>query len=964
MSPPERLAAPYGRRIDRKSPISFSFNGKRFEGYAGDTVATALWAAGVRTIARSFKYHRPRGIFSLTGLDGFCLVQNGAEPNRPADKLPLEPDMPPIEALNYFGSLEKDRAALLNALGRFLPVGFYYRTFFRPKGAWAFFEPFIRKLAGYGKLTVDFHHAPQTDKQYLFCDVAVIGGGPAGLAAAKQAAAQGASVILIESEPELGGAITYTELGSDLRFTDLIREVEGNEQIKILTSALCQGYYADNWLAVEGRERFYKIRAGSVIMATGAFEQPLVFRNNDLPGIMASSAARRLIHHHGIKPGRTAVVCTVNDDGLHAALDLLDAGVGVAAVADMRGEDAAGPLHQKLAARGVSVQMHTAVSEALPKSHSIYGAELAGVRLISLPPDISSPHDIACDLLCVSGGWVPAAALACHAGAALAYGKETKSLSIRGEPEGVTLSGSLRGIADPAETLLDGKLAGSAAAARIGFGTTLAGIWPVPAEANGPDYPIIPHPDGKEFVDFDEDLTIKDIQNAIADGFSLMELLKRYSTAGMGPSQGKFSALGVVRIAARTQGIEPESLGTTTVRPPFTGENFRLLAGQGFSPYRRTPMHERHLALGAQMMVAGLWHRPAYYGTPDRATAAIREEVRAVRTNVGLIDVSTLGGIEVSGPDAAAFINRIYATPHLKQPVGRSRYTILCDDAGAIVDDGVACRLGENRFYLTATTGNVDATYRKFLWLNAQWRMAVDIMNMTGAFAAVNIAGPESREVLSRLKTDIDLSAEAFPYIDVRTGEIEGIPARVIRVGFVGELGYEIHVPMPYGGALWDAIMTAGKDAGIRPFGVEAQRVLRLEKGHVIVGQDSDGLTHPYEIDYPIPKSKTEYLGRVAIETQMGYGLTRKLVGFRLDNPSLPAPPECCLVIRDGDIAGRVTSAVNSEACSGVIGLAFVAPEDTAVGSQISIKDEAGRLMSAHVVELPFYDPANERQAM
>jgi sarcosine oxidase subunit alpha len=432
----------------------------------------------------------------------------------------------------------------------------------------------------------------------------------------------------------------------------------------------------------------------------------------------------------------------------------------------------------------------------------------------------------------------------------------------------------------------------------------------------------------------------------------------------MGPSQGKFSAVATLRAAAGALGTMPSALGTTTVRPPFTGMRMGLLAGKAFSPYRVTPMHARHRAAGAQMMVAGTWYRPAYYGGPADGAAAIASEVRAVRTNVALIDVSTLGGIEVSGPDAAAFLDRTYTTPHRKQPVLRSRYALLCEDGGAIVDDGVACRLGEERFYLTATTSAVDQTFRKLLWLNAQWHMRVDVMQVTSAFAAVNIAGPRSRDVIERLPSDVDFSADAFPYLAVRTGTIAGIPARIVRVGFVGELSFEIHVPAPYGAALWDALVAAGQPEGIVPFGVEAQRVLRLEKGHVIVGQDTDGLTHPYEagLDWAIGKGKREALGLRAIQAQLANGLTRKLVGFRLEDAAAPPPPECCLVIRDGEIAGRVTSAILSEACGGVIGLAYVAPADSMPGSSFVIKLPNARTIAARVVPTPFYDADDERQ--
>jgi sarcosine oxidase subunit alpha len=431
----------------------------------------------------------------------------------------------------------------------------------------------------------------------------------------------------------------------------------------------------------------------------------------------------------------------------------------------------------------------------------------------------------------------------------------------------------------------------------------------------------------------------------------------------MGPSQGRHSAVNVLRITARAQGLQPSDLGPTMARPPIVGERFDHLAGRAFHPWREAPMQRRHEALGAKMMVAGLWRRPANYAAGG--DSAIAEETRAVRTGVGVIDVSTLGKIEVRGPDAAVFLDRIYVTAHAKQPVGRSRYALLLDDAGSIVDDGVACRFAEEQFYLTATTGQADATYRLLTWFNAQWGMNVDIANLTGAFAAVNIAGPLARQALMPLVEGIDLAAPAFPYLAVRMGTVGGIAARFLRVGFVGEPGYEIHVPATHGEALWDLLIEAGKPFGITPFGVEAQRLLRLEKGHVIIGQDTDGLTTPHEANmaWAVPKAKKEYRGKSAVESRRERGSDRLLVGFRLKQLG-PPPPENCLIVDHDTIVGRVTSAAASEACGGGIGLAFLPPGQSMVGSDFEIRLPSGALIAAEVAATPFYDPGNKRQEL
>jgi sarcosine oxidase subunit alpha len=403
----------------------------------------------------------------------------------------------------------------------------------------------------------------------------------------------------------------------------------------------------------------------------------------------------------------------------------------------------------------------------------------------------------------------------------------------------------------------------------------------------------------------------------------------------------------------------------TTQRPPFQPELLEVLGGRGFQPTRLTAMHHRHLALGAQMMPAGVWLRPAYYGAEAQRPDSIVAEVRAVRENVGLIDVSTLGKLEIRGPDAAEFLNRMYTFAYAKQPVGRSRYVLMTDGTGAIADDGVACRMNEQHFYVTATTSGVDAVYRAMMRWNAEWRLNVDIANVTAAYAAVNLAGPKAREVLARLVADIDLSGEAFPYMGVREGHVAGVPARLMRVGFVGELGYEIHVPASQGEHVWDALMREGAAFGVRAFGVEAQRVLRLEKGHIIIGQDTDGLTFPQEAEmgWAIAATKPFFIGKRAIDVQAARPLTRRLVGFTLP-AGISLPEECNLAVRGTEIVGRVTSIAMSPSLGKAVGLAYVAPDQVEPGTRFDIKLGTGTTIQGEVVPVPFYDPENKRQEM
>ncbi|MEH6445700.1 MAG: glycine cleavage T C-terminal barrel domain-containing protein [Oceanospirillaceae bacterium] len=486
--------------------------------------------------------------------------------------------------------------------------------------------------------------------------------------------------------------------------------------------------------------------------------------------------------------------------------------------------------------------------------------------------------------------------------------------------------------------------------------------------AASPNYswPIFPHPKGKEFVDFDEDLQIADIVNATRDGYEHIQLVKRYSTCGMGPSQGRHSALATARIVAEATGRSVAQTGVTTARPPFAPERLGHLAGRSFYPERFTSMHQRHLDAGAQMMQAGAWYRPAYYGTTNQRDACINAEVDNVRNNVGLVDVSTLGGIEIRGPDAAELMNRIYTFGFLKQPIGRARYALMTNEAGVVIDDGVSCRFHDQLFYVTATTGGVDRVYQSMLKWNAQWCLDVDIANVTSAWCAVNIAGPKAREVLQKVCSDVDLSSEAFPYMGVREGHVGGVEARLIRVGFVGELGFEIHVPQHCGEALWDALIEAGVEQGIKPFGIEAQRVLRLEKGHIIIGQDTDAMSTPQEVQmgWAVSTKKPFFVGQRVIKELNSLGQLRALVGFVVDDLNAPIPLESHLIIEDDQMTGRITSCNYSPTLGKPVGMAYVQLHKAEAGSEIAIRSTGGVMVNAKVVALPFYDPQTQRQAL
>lgn len=968
MSGLARLAAPLGSLIDRTKEISFEFEGIRYSGFQGDSIASALVANGQWLMSRSFKYHRPRGPLTMAGQDANTLVQLPEEPNVLADRSELVANHS-VMGQNYNGSLEHDKDAKLGYGARFMPVGFYYRAFYKPKGIWDKWEPFIRKKAGLG--TADLNFKPTYhDKAYGFCDVAVIGAGPAGLSAALKAADAGAKVILIDENKCLGGALTYHRFDvegmlAEQMLSELVEKVEQHPNIRVLANAVCNAWFADNYLPVIQGNRLFKIRAKQCVVASGAFEQHVVFHNNDIPGVMMSSAAMRLMKHYAVKPGDKAIMLTGNDDGYLAAIEMAKNGVTVPLIVDMRRQGAEASLQRAAKALGIHVKLQATVYEAIASSDKKHLAAVK-VHTITAPGEVAKDGvTIPCDLLCMSAGYMPAYQLLCQGGAKLQYQDDSARFILTGLPKDVYIAGSVNGVHELDKVLLDGERAAQDCLVALGLTDTRLPAIRCQQETNF-DWPIFKHPKGKDFVDFDEDLQCRDIINATRLGYRDVQLVKRFSTVGMGPSQGRHSALPTARLVAQATQRTVSETGVTTARPPFVPEKLANIAGRIFSPHRYTPMHKRHVELGAYMIPAGIWRRPAFYGPKQQRSELIKQEALAVRNAVGIIDVSTLGGIELRGPDAAEFMNRMYTFAFAKQPIGKTRYAVLTNEQGVVVDDGVACRIAENHFYVTATTSGVDAVYREMTKWNAQWRLQVDIANVTSAFSAVNVAGPLARKVLEKVCHDVDLSNESFPYLGYREGTVEGMPVRLMRVGFVGELGYEIHMPSLFALKIWDLLMDAGGEFNMHPFGVETQRLLRLEKGHIIVSQDTDGMSHPGELslEWAIARKKPFYVGSRSVDIVMAREQTRKLVGFKLDKEA-PKPEEGHIVLdcvgTQSSITGNVTSCEYSPTLDAYIGLAFVGIKQQEVGQQVPIRVD-GKEVLATVVELPFYDPSGTRQ--
>jgi len=937
-----RLPAVEGEWIDRTQELRFEFERRQYTGLAGDTISSALAASGVMMLARSFKYHRPRGIFSFANHDANNLFQVDGVPNVRGDVTPLTEGLR-ATAVNTFGGLARDRARRLEWLAPFLPAGFYYKAFHGRK--FPRWERRIRYLSGLGRIQPRAD-SQRTDKAYRFCDVLVIGAGPGGMAAAHAAADTGARVLLVDENAQPGGSLPWS--GAKGAGTQLLETVRSHANIELLYSTFAAGYYADRWVALIEPGRMSKVRAGAVVFATGLIEQPAVFRNNDLPGVLTGTAALRLLHRYAIAPGKRVAILTANREGYELARALREKGVEISGLLDLRA-DAAGD------AVGLG---------AVRPHHGVVPVEaLAGRNgaVRALKVDLTQETGAAraatfdCDAVLMSVGFAPASQLLLQAGATLDFHLSSQQHLPESMPPGVFAAGRLNGVHDIAARIADGHGAGTAAAAHALGGTPSRSARPQSTRAVSHAMPVFPHEKGREFVDLDEDIQVKDLLASVQEGYDSPELMKRFSTLGMGPSQGKQSNLNGARILAQARGRTLADFALTTQRPFYHPVPLKHLAGAGFHAERRSGLHAAHVELEAEWMSLGGWRRPEYYrrGTLPRSEC-IAEEVRAVRSGAGLIDVSTLGKIDVFGPDAGAFLDRMYAGSFSDLRIGMSRYALLLDETGIVRDDGVAARLAEDHFYLTTTTGGAANVYRDLLLWNARWRMNVSFVNATGHRGALNLAGPGSRELLQPL-VDVDLSAGSFPYLGAREARFGDIPVRILRVGFVSSLGYEIHARYQDIPWLWKRLIGDGK---ARPFGVEAQRVLRLEKGHAIVAQDTDNLTNPFEagLGFAVRMSKPFFIGQRSLRIHEKRGARQQLVGFVLDADAQVR--ESHLLIQGGDIAGRVTSVAHSPMLKCTIGLAMTRPDSAAPGSSLSIRVSDGTVVPARVVRTPFVEAA------
>ncbi len=942
----EGLRTREGGRIDRSRVLHFSFDGRAYSGVAGDTLASALLANGVHLMGRSFKYHRPRGVLASGAEEPNALVAVRRDtarytPNLRATQVELYEGLE-AHSQNRWPSLAFDLGAVNDLLAPFIPAGFYYKTFMWPRRAWqSFYEPRIRAAAGLGRSPTEAD-PDRYASRYAHCDVLIAGAGPAGLAAAAAAAASGARVMLCDEQNEFGGSLLADDprgapaidgRSAPLWLKETLAALGSNARVTLLPRTTAFGYFPHNLLGLNERltdhlpdahpdvprERQWQVRAREVVLATGAIERPLVFpgndrpgimlagaartwlnRGNDRPGIMLAGAARTWLNRYGVLPGTRAVVVTACDEAYPAALELQQAGVFIATIADVRAADD-GPWAAKARAAGIPV---------LPRA-TVLGTggrrRVNSIVLAQLPAGEPGAQAQPCDLVLMCGGFTPSVHLFSQSRGKLLWDEGLQAFLPGAAAERVRSAGACRGVLALGAALADGAAAGAAAAreatapARTGVcpsGAAAAAAVPPPAGGGAGFAGALPQPGGgrgRAFVDWQNDVTTKDLALATREGFRSIEHIKRYTTAGMATDQGKTSNLNALGIVSRTLGKAIPEVGLTTFRMPYTPVTFGSFAGPSrgelFDPVRTTPMHAWARARDAVFEDVSQWKRARYFPRgAEHMHAAVGRECLAVRNACGIFDASTLGKIEVVGQDAVTFMNRLYVNAWTSLAVGRCRYGLLLRDDGFVYDDGVVARVSENCFHVTTTTGGAPRVLAMMEdYLQTEWpELKVWLTSTTEQWAVIAVQGPHARAVLAPL-VDIDLAAAALPHMSVALGHICAVPMRLFRVSFTGELGFEVNVPADFGAAVWQAIWDAGQAHGITPYGTETMHVLRAEKGYIIVGQDTDGTVTPDDagLGWAIGKNKPDFVGKRSLE-----------------RPAMTSPPVLGRSIAMGLVAG------------------------------------------------------------
>ena len=992
-------------RIDTSRAINFFFNGKRYQGYLGDTLASALLANGVNVVGRSFKYSRPRGIVSHGAEEPNAIVQINAGkltiPNLKATQVELYEGLK-ANSVNGWPNVEFDLMSIFGWFRRMMPPGFYYKTFMYPAKFWMVYERFIRKAAGLGRSPMQFD-PDSYDKLNQHTDILVVGAGPSGMLAAREAARTGARVIIVDEQNEFGGSLlastqTIDGVKASSWVKNLMAELTKNKNVLMLPRSTAFGFYDHNFVAVIERrtdhlgdsasglcrERIHRVRAKQIILATGALERPLVFAHNDIPGVMLASSVSNYLIRYGVAPGNRLLLFTTNDNAYQTAIDWYQSGREVVAIVDSR-RNLSGAMYEAACELGIEVKSGHAVIEAeggkRVRSARVASLSRQGNKIDSLVEKLD------CDLIACSGGWSPTIHLSSHTGSKPVWNESISGFVSGSSREDLLLVGACNGEYSLTGCLANGAEVGCRAAESAGYQISAIETprFQVEEFEELPQQTIflVPHDKGisrapSSFVDMQLDVTADSIEIAVREGFESIEHIKRYTALGFGTDQGKLSNVNGIGILAQMLGRSISEIGTTVFRPAYTPTTFGAIAGRDvgalFDPERLTAIHRWHEENGAKFEDVGQWKRPWFYPRASESMEeAVHRECIAVRNGVGILDASTLGKIDIKGPDAAEFLSRVYTNSFLTLARGKCRYGVMLKEDGMIFDDGVCACLGPNHYLMFTTTGGAAQVLAWLeLWRQTEWpELRVYCTSVTDHWGTVTLSGPDSRRVLEAVCAGIDLDNDSFPFMEWRDAIIAGVDARIFRISFTGELSFEINMPAHHARHIWEALMDSGEAYDITPYGTETMHVLRAEKGFMIVGQDTDGSMTPYDmgLGWVVNKSKEfSFLGKRSLDRSHMLRKDRKqFIGLKTIEGSKMLPEGGQLIFDPEEqipmsMQGHVTSSYYSPSLGHPIALGVIKGGFSRMGQIVYCPQPNGEIISAEIVNSVFYDGDGARQ--
>ena len=983
--------------INRDKKISFKFNGKNYFGYEGDTLASALIANGIHLVGRSFKYHRPRGFFGAGVDEPYAMVQlirnNESIPNVRATEQELFEGLE-AKSVNCWPNVNFDIGAINNFLNKFFPAGFYYKTFMWPRSFWyKVYEPIIRKTAGFGVVSTN-HDQERYEHKYEYCDLLVAGSGPSGLASAYAAAQNGARVILAEDKPRFGGSLLTSEVSIGNQsgqewVKNIISELKSMPNVTVKNRSQVFGYYDHNMLVMSERisdhlpktnkytpkQRLWYIRAKEVLISSGSIERPLVFGNNDTPGVMLSSAAKEYLKIYGVLAGKKPLVFTNNDSGYETAIEFKKNGIDPV-ILDTRKDPSSEIVNE---AKSLNIDIKFSYVVVAAKGYKkVKSADIA--KISDDKKQLSQIENINCDCICVSGFWTPTIHLASQSGNKTKFNEDIDAFIPGQSKQNETVLGSAKGIFTLEETLKNSFEKGNELSKKITNKENKISLPSVVEKkyTNHDKFWCVPLPEGKNykrFLDFQNDVAVSDVELALREGYRSIEHVKRYTTLGMATDQGKTSNLNGLQLVSDVENKVVPQVGHTTFRPPYTPVSIGAIVGREIGkhskPTRKSPMHSWHEKNNAVFVDAGVWLRPRYYKQGnENLFEGSKREAKNVRQNVGVCDVTTLGKIDIKGPDAAELLNRVYTNAWLKLPVGKARYGVMLREDGIVMDDGTTTRISENHYHMTTTTAQAANVLSHLeYYLQLVWpELNVNVVSTTEQWAGAAIAGPKSRDVLQKLFPDLNVSSEGLPFMGYIKGNLFGVNARIYRISFSGELAYEVNVESDNGNFMWEKIMEVGKEFNIQPYGTEALSTLRIEMGHV-AGSELDGRTIPYDNSLEgLVSKKKDFIGKRSLNKTAYIAQDRQKVVGVVPLDKKTSIPEGSYLVKDANAKlpnpklGHVSASCWSVEYDNPFSLAILKDGKNMIGKKLFALSPVKNIsIPVEIVSSHYVDPKGER---